>query len=165
MEKRIRLGQITAPVGIKGEIRVYPYLEQTRFSDIHKVCIGNGAPVDVEKFRSDKNMLVMKLSGTDSRNDAEALRGKYLYLPEGVRPDLGDDTYLIDELKGCKVIENGTVLGIVSEVISRPFQDIYVVEKEDGKSFSLPAVHEFIISIDTAAKEIEVRLPEGLTDL
>ena len=162
---KIRLGQITAPVGIKGEIRVYPYLEQTRFSDIEKVCVDNSAPVKIEKLRYDKNMLVIKLSGTGSRNDAEALRGKYLYLPEGEELDLGEDTFYIEELKGCRVVENGTELGTVTGVISRHFQDLYEVQKPDGKSFLMPAVHEFIKSIDTGEKVINVSLPEGLTDL
>ena len=163
--ERIRLGQITAPVGIKGEIRVYPYLEQTRFSDITEVCVESAAPVKIEKLRSDKNMLVMKLSGTDTRNDAEALRGKYLYLPEGKDIDLGEDTYFIDDLKGCRVVENDVELGIVSDVISRPAQDIYVVKKPDGNTFSMPAVREFIKNVDTKARIINVELPEGLTDL
>ena len=164
MEK-IRLGQITAPVGIKGEIRVYPYLEQTRFSDIREVCMENGAFVKIEKLRSDKNMLVIKLSGTDSRNDAEALRGKYLYLPEGAKLDLGEDTYLTDKLKGCRIVEEGKELGIVTDIISRPYQDIYEVTKPDGKVFSIPAVKEFIKDVDTEAQIITVKLPEGLTEL
>ena len=164
MEK-IRLGQITAPVGIKGEIRVYPYLEQTRFSDITEVCIESNAPVKIEKLRCDKNMLVIKLSGTDTRNEAEALRGKYLYLPEGKDIDLGEDTYLIDKLIGCRVVENGNDLGIISDVITRPAQDIYVVKKPEGNTFSIPAVHEFIKSVDTEAGIITVELPEGLSDL
>ena len=164
MKKEIRLGQITAPVGIKGEIRVYPYLEQTRFSDFTEVIL-DGVPVRVEKIRSDRNMLVMKLSGIDTRNDSEALRGKYLYLPEGKDLDLGKDTYLIEDLKGCRVTEKGTEIGTVTDVISRPYQDIYVVTNPDGKQFSIPAVHEFIKEVDTVSGIIRVELPEGLTDL
>ena len=162
---KIKLGQITAPVGIKGEIRVYPYLEQTRFSDIREVCLDGAGPVKVEKLRTDKNMLVMKLAGTDSRNDAETLRGKYVYLPEGEKLDLGEDTYLVEDLIGCRVFEDGTELGTVKEIISRPAQDIYVVEKPDGCTFSIPAVHEFIKNVDTEERLIAVKLPEGLTDL
>ena len=42
MEK-VRIGQITAPVGIKGEVRVFPYTDrESRFSDIEKVFVGEG---------------------------------------------------------------------------------------------------------------------------
>ena len=164
--ERIKLGQITAPVGIRGEIRVYPYLEQARFSDIREVCVEGGSPVRVEKCRMDKNMVVLKLAGTDTRNDSESLRGRTLYLPEGVEPDLGEDTYLIDRLLGMSVVtEAGEAVGVLKDVISRPAQDLYEIEKKDGGSFLLPAVREFILKVDTAGRTMTVKLPEGITDL
>ncbi|MBR5730479.1 MAG: 16S rRNA processing protein RimM [Firmicutes bacterium] len=164
--ERIKLGQVTAPVGIRGEIRVYPELEQARFSDIKEVCVEDGPPVRVEKSRPDKNMVVLKLSGTDSRNGAEALRGKVLYLPEGVEPDLGDDTYLVDRLIGlAAVTEAGETVGKIRDVITRPSQDLYEIEKADGGSFLLPAVKEFILNVDLKGGIMTVKLPEGIMDL
>ena len=164
--ERIKLGQVTAPVGIRGEIRVYPYLEQTRFSAVKEVCVEGGAPVKVEKCRTDKNMVVIKLSGTDSRNEAEALRNKYLFLPEGVEPDLGDDTYLVDRLIGLDVVtEAGETVGTVKDVITRPSQDLYEIGKADGGSFLLPAVKQFVLKVDQKCGRITVRLPEGIMDL
>ena len=164
--ERIKLGQVTAPVGIKGEIRVYPYLEQARFSDIKEVRVEDGAPVKVEKCRPDKNMVVLKLSCSASRNDAEGLRGKILYLPEGADLDLGDDTYLIERLIGLKVVtESGGAVGTIKDVITRPSQDLYEIEKADGGSFLLPAVKEFVLNVDIDGGSMTVRLPEGIMDL
>ena len=163
---KIKLGQVTAPVGIRGEIRVYPYLEQARFSDIKEICVEGGDPVRVEKCRPDKNLVVLKLSCAQSRNDAESLRGKLLYLPEGVEPDLGEDTYLVDRLIGLNVIgEDGKAVGTVRDVITRPAQDLYEIEKADGGSFLLPAVKEFVLDVDMENGRMTVRLPEGITDL
>ena len=73
-----RLGKITSPVGIKGEMRVYSYLDElTRFSDIGEVLL-DGRRVKVEKVRFQKNMAVVKLAGVDDRNASELLRGKDL---------------------------------------------------------------------------------------
>ena len=164
--ERIRFGQITAPVGIKGEIRVYPYLEQTRFSAFGELCVGDLPPVKVEKIRPDKNLLVIKLAGTDDRNAAEALRGKYLYLPKGVKPDLGERTYYVEDLVGCEVLrEDGSRAGMLTQVISRSVQDLYAVKKDDGSSFLLPAVKELIMSVDTEKRVITARIPEGLENL
>ena len=163
---RIKLGRITAPVGIKGEIRVYPYLEQARFSDIDKICVEDGEPCRVEKIRADKNMLVLKLSVCGDRNTAETLRNKELYLPEGDELDLGEDTYYVDKLVGLKLVtEGGEEVGTLREVISRPAQDLYEVEKPNGSGFLLPAVKEFILKVDTEAGIMTVRIPKGLTDL
>ena len=41
--QKVKIGQITAPVGIRGEIRVFPYTDrESRFSDIKKVYVGEG---------------------------------------------------------------------------------------------------------------------------
>ena len=163
--ERIKLGQVTAPVGIKGEIRVYPYLEQTRFSDIKRMCIESLPPADVEKLRLDKALLVIKLSGINDRNAAEALRGKTLYLPEGDSLDLGEDTYYVEELIGMSVTdENGKAVGTLKSVISRPAQDLYEIQTGE-KSFLLPAVREFILKVDTKGRMLTVHLPEGITEL
>ena len=162
---RIKLGQVTAPVGIKGEIRVYPYLEQTRFSDIKRICIEDLPPADIEKIRADKALLVIKLSGISDRNTAETLRGKILYLPEGDSLDLGEDTYYVEELVGMSVQdENGKAVGTLRSVISRPAQDLYEIQAGE-KSFLLPAVKEFILKVDTKGRTITVHLPEGITEL
>ena len=163
---RIKLGQITAPVGIKGEIRVYPYLEQARFSDVKKVCLDDGKEMSVERVRTDKNMIVLKLSGVDDRNRAEQLRNRILYLPETESLDLGEDTYYVDDLKGLSVTDiNGTQLGILTEVISRIAQDLYEVKRADGKSFLIPAVKEFIVEVDMDSRTMKVNIPEGLMEL
>ena len=164
--KRIKLGKITAPVGIKGEVRVYPYLEQARFSDLESLCIEQGEAVRIEKIRQDKNMLVLNLSCCSDRNAAETLRNKELYLPDGEELDLGEDNYLIEDLIEMDVVaKDGALLGKLTDVISRSAQDLYEITKPDGGTFLLPAVKEFIVSIDLDERKMTVDLPEGLTDL
>ena len=164
--QRIKLGKITSPVGIKGEIRVYPYLDQARFSDLKKICVEDASPSSIEKIRVDKNMLVMKLEHVNDRNMAELLRGRELYLPSDVKIDLGEDNYLVEDLIGLKIIsENGEQYGTLKSVINRSAQDIYEVEKKDGSSFLMPAVKAFIKNVDIEGRTMTVRLPEGLIDL
>ena len=164
--KKVALGQVTAPVGIKGEIRVYPYLEQARFSDIKKVVLQGVGECELQYYRANGKMLVVKLSCCSDRNTAETLRNRELYLPEGQELDLGADTYYVDDLKGLKVCaEDGREIGSVKDVHSRPAQDLYEIEKPDGSSFLLPAVKEFVLKVDKASGMMTVRIPEGLEDL
>ena len=160
-----RLGKITSPVGIKGEMRVYSYLDElTRFSDIGEVLL-DGRRVKVEKVRFQKNMAVIKLAGIDDRNASELLRGKDLFI-EKSELDLGEDTYFTDELTGCAVVDGeGNKLGTLAEVIANPAHDLYRVEREDGSSFLMPAVKAFITAFEPENRLIRVSLPEGLTSL
>ena len=76
----IKLGKITAPQGIKGEVRVYPYTDKpTRFSEIEAVLL-NGRRCRIEKARYMKNMAILKLEGIDDRNAAETMRNRELLL-------------------------------------------------------------------------------------
>ncbi len=163
---RIALGRITAPVGIKGELRVYPYLDHARFSDVSKVVVEGVGECDLQSFRANGKMLVVKLSCSSDRNTAETLRNLEIFLPEGQNLDLGDDTYYVDDLVGLKLVaEDGTFVGTLKEVHSRPAQDLYEVEKPDGGTFLLPAVKQFVLDVDKAGGTMKVMIPEGLADL
>ena len=162
----VKLGKITAPVGIKGEVRVYPYTDEpTRFSSIKKLD-ADGASFNIEQVRYAKNMVILKLAGIDTRNDAEQMRGKEVSIKKEMLWDIPDDTFFIKDLLGCTVVsEENSYIGILNDVIQNKAQDLYEIKKEDGHTFLLPAVKEFVLHVDTQSKRIKVRLVEGLTDL
>ena len=159
----IKLGKITAPQGIKGEVRVYPYTDQpTRFSEIEAVLL-NGRRCRIEKARYMKNMAVLKLEGIDDRNAAEAMRNRELLLPREELWKQPEDTYFVDDLVGCAVVsEDGAPVGTLKTIHSRPAQDLYEIERADGSSFLLPAVKEFVKDVKTDEKIIVIHLIEGL---
>ena len=163
MEK-VLIGQITAPVGIKGEVRVFPYTDRnSRFSDIKKVFVGDGDSVyTIQRCRPDKDLVVIKFAEVSDRNTSETLRGKKLY---AAKDDyvLDDDSYFVEDLIGCNVVsEDGTSLGVLSDVIQNTAQDVYEIKKPDGKNFLVPAVKEFIVDVDIEKKLITIHVIEGL---
>jgi len=162
-----KLGQITAPVGIKGEMRVYPYTDDiTRFSAVKTLIVeGEKEARSIEKLRSDKNLLVIKLSGIDDRNTSESYRGKNLLVSKEDF-SLSEDVYFAEDIIGIKVIdEDEHNVGIVKNILNKPGQDIYEIEKPDGKSFMLPAVKEFVLEINPEKGCMKVHLIEGISDL
>ncbi|MBQ2218321.1 MAG: 16S rRNA processing protein RimM [Firmicutes bacterium] len=159
----IKLGKITAPQGIKGEVRVYPYTDElTRFSEIEAVLL-DGQKRKIQNARYMKNMAVLKLEGVDDRNMAESLRNKELLLAKEDLWEQPEDTYFIDDLVGCTVVsEDGASVGMLKSIISRPAQDLYEIERADGSTFLLPAVKEFIKNVDLDNKTITIHLINGL---
>ncbi len=159
----IKLGKITAPQGIRGEVRVYPYTDTPdRFSQIPAVLV-KGEKRRVQKARANKNLVILKLQGVDDRNAAEALRGQMLFLDRADLWEQPEDTYFVDDITGSSVVtEDGSPVGTLKAVHSRPAQDLYEIEKPDGSTFLLPAVKEFVLTVDPENKIITVRLIEGL---
>lgn len=166
MDNIIKIGKITAAVGIKGEVRVYPYTDvPERFKQAKEIIV-NGKAVKVETARVMKNMAVVKLAGVNDRNAAEALQNTELFIERSKLWKMPEDTYFNDDLIGCTVLrEDGSVLGTLTKVVANPGHDLYEIEKEDGKSFLLPAVKEFVLKVDIETKQLTVHLIEGLEDL
>lgn len=166
MKDRIALGQITSAVGIKGEVRVYPYTDyMERFSEIKKLQV-ESKTYAVERVSYRKNMVILKLEGVNDRNLAEEQKGKMLYLNKEDMWKMPEDTYFISDLIGLTVQkESGEKIGRITDVIQNTAQDIYEIEMENGNQFLLPAVKEFILSVNIEEKMMVVRLIEGLVEL
>ena len=112
-----------------------------------------------------KQMVVLTLEGIDSLEKAIPLRGTTLYAdrrdfhyPEG--------TYFIQDMLGLPVLDADTdeAYGTLEEVIQPAGQQIYVVRQEDGGTFMIPAVGEFVKSVRTEGDRagIRVHLIEGM---
>ena len=96
----------------------------------------------------------------------ERLRGKDLFVQREKLSGIPEDTFFIQDLEGlCVVDEEGRPVGTLSAVLQRSAQDLYEITKEDGKTFLLPAVKEFVRQIDLEAGTLTVRLIEGISDL
>lgn len=161
----VKLGKITAPVGIRGEVRVYPYTDElTRFSEIRSVLIGPGSYA-VGAVRYQKNMAILKLEGVEDRNAAELLRGKELLLTAEDMWEIPEDTYFVRDLIGMTVLTpEEVVVGELINVIQHPHQDLYEIADAEGHSFLLPAVSEFVLNVDLSARRMTVQLIEGMKD-
>lgn len=162
-----RLGKITSPVGIKGEMRVYPNLTDiSLFSNVKKVLIeGESIYHDLEHFRQDKNMIVIKLSGIDDRNTSESLRNKYISLPKDEMFELPNNMYFSDDLIGMSVVDDkGNKVGTLVDINQNTSQDLYIIDT-GVKTFSLPAVSEFILDVNVSEKQMTVKLIEGIVEL
>jgi 16S rRNA processing protein RimM len=162
----IVIGKIVSAVGLRGEVKVYPYSDNMeRFRRGAGLVIG-GASRRIEEARFVKKMPVIRLDGVSGRDDAEALRGAELYIAAAELPPLPEGDYYIRDLIGCSVIdESGLNIGRIREVIQNRAQDLYEIECSDGTAFMLPVVAEFIEHVDIAGKTVLVHLPEGLTEL
>ncbi len=163
---RVLIGKITSPSGLQGEVRVYSYAERKeRFSGLDFVYI-DGKKTGIERCRFVKNMVVLKLSGTDSIEQAESLRSKEVYMDADDLPELEDGEYYIRDLIGFEVErDNGTELGTLGDVLTDGPQDIFVAVNEEGKEILIPNVPAFVKKIDPENGRISVSLIPGMEEL
>lgn len=117
-----------------------------------------GQPREVQRHAWHKTLVRVWLEGIRSVEEAAPLVGELLYVPEEDLPPLEEDEYMVRDLIGLEVYdEGGRRLGVVEEVIEAPAHDLYRV----GKAM-VPAVKEFILSIDLETKRMVIRPIPGL---
>jgi 16S rRNA processing protein RimM len=102
--------------------------------------------------------------GVAERGAAERLRGAVLVVPESWLPELSEREWWAHQLEGCEVrTVSGRILGVVTEVIANPANDLWVAVDEDGRETLVPALADLLIDVDVAARSIVVDDVPGLT--
>ena len=108
-------------------------------------------------------MVLVKLKGIDTMNDAELLKQSMVQIERKDAIDLDEDTYFIVDLIGLKVVTDDNIeLGNIVDIYNTGSNDIYVVKDELGKQVLLPAIADVILNIDMENKVITVHLIKGL---
>ena len=162
MEK-INIGKIVKAVALKGEVKVHTAAGKNgRYGELESVYI-NGEEYTIEKVRYQGDMAIMKLKGIDDRNAAEAMKGMEIYVEEEDLPELPEDTFYIKDLIGSAVIDEKTKnqVGTLKGVITNTAQDVYEINVS-GNIVMVPAVKEFIKSVDIENKQIVINFIEGM---
>jgi len=166
----VAVGKISGPVGMKGEVKVVSWTDsRERFRTLKKVWIGNDvaepSPHSVERVRDSGSQTVVKFSGIGDRSAAEDARNKLVFISskDVVKPPKG--SFFIDDVLGMSVVtEEGKRVGIVRDVLRLPSNDLWQVES-GSRMISIPAVKEFIRTVDVRTKTVVIHEVEGLLDL
>ena len=167
MKERLEVGQIVNTFGIKGFVKVYPYVNDIqRFDDLKTVYIKlkkQESKLEIEEVKYQKNMVLIKFKGIETVEQAENLRNAYLEIERNQAIPLEEGEYFIADLLGLEVyLDTGEKLGILEDIFNTGSNDIYVVKNELGKQFLLPYIDEVIKNIDLKKGKITVHLIEGL---
>jgi 16S rRNA processing protein RimM len=155
------IGQIAAPFGIKGEVRVTPETDcPERFLGLEEVCLelpsGEQRRERVAAAALMPKGVRLRLACCRSRSEAERLRGAWLKIRKSQAIPLPEGRFWVHDIIGMKVVtEEGEDLGEVTEVIRAAGNDVYVTPKA-----MIPAVRQVVHRVDLGARRIVVSLPE-----
>ena len=153
----IEAGEIVTTHGVKGEVKVLPWLDTPEDLCGFSRCRVGGKEYAIASCRVQKTCNLLKLSGVDTMEAAQALRGKNVEL---YRADIGGEVVFAAELIGMDVFSDGKCLGKISEVLDYPGNKVYVVK--GTFEYMIPAVSAFILHTDLEKNEMQVRLIEGM---
>jgi len=159
----IKIGEIVNVVGLRGELRVYPYCESKERFETLKTVYFNQKPVQVQKVRYQDNLVVLKVAGIDDRSAAEACRGIEVFMDDKDLEPLPQGTYYVKDIIGFSVEDQSRgPVGVLKDVKDNGAQKLFVIRKNNGDEFLVPAVEEFFVGVDQERKVVLVDLIEGL---
>ena len=153
----IEAGEIVTTHGIKGEVKVLPWLDSPEDLCDFDRCRIDGKEFEIEQCRVQKTCNLGKFAGIDTMEAAQAMRGKTIEL---YREDIDDEVIFAAELIGMEVFCDGELIGKIKEVLDYPGNSVYVIK--GAREYMIPAVKEFILSTDMEKNEMQVKLIEGM---
>ena len=164
-KEKLEVGQIVNVFGIKGFVKLYPYVDNiNRFDELKNVFIKNNK-FEIEQVKYQKNMVLIRFKGIETVEQAEKLRNSIVEISRTDAIPLEEGQYFIADLIGLNVyLENGEKLGVLEDIYNTGSSDIYVVKNELGKQFLLPYIDDVIKNIDLDNEKITVHLIKGLIE-
>ena len=167
MTKYLEIGQIVNTFGIKGMVKIKPFTDDiNRFDKLKKVYIKNKdgkKEYQIQEVKYHKNMVLMKLEGIDTVEQADLLRQSYLLVNRDDEEPLEEGVYYIVDLIGLEVYtDEDVLLGNVDDIFNTGSNDIYVVKDGKGKQILLPGIPDVIKDVDLEEGKITVHLIPGL---
>ena len=153
----VEAGEIVTTHGVKGEMKVLPWVDSPDILCEFDRCRIGGVEYTIESCRIQKTCNLVKLSGIDTMEAAQAMRGQPLQV---YRQDAPKDLIFVAELLGVQVYADGVCIGEVVDVLDYPANKVYVVKGEH--SYMIPAVKQFVLSTDLEKNEMQVQLLEGM---
>lgn len=168
-KKLISIGEIVKPVGLHGEVKVFPLTDfPDRFNNMRDVIVrtkeGRTYQYQIEKARFRHPAVYIYFAGVTSLEEARTLVGGLIQAPEEERVPLPEGSYYQYELEGLDVyLEEGRYLGKVADIIQTGSNDVYVVRWE-GKEFLIPALKSVVRNISLSERRMIIHPIEGLLD-
>lgn len=128
-----------------------------------RVTVG-GVVRRIRGLRQDRGEWLLLLEGITNREEADALKGQLIEIPDAQVRRNDEESYFLHELIGLEMVTStGDVVGRVTEVLQPGANDVYVVHGDAGEVL-VPAIGDVINEIDIAAGRIVITPLPGLLD-
>jgi len=164
-DQLVIIGQLGKAQGLRGELRCRPETDfPERFLSTQEVELfrdpGSSARrVRLESARFQGNLLLVKLDGVNSPEQASALTHSWVAVGSDEVVPM-EDGFWHYELEGLSVFDpHGQPLGKVLEVLSNPAHEIYRIGSAQGTEMLVPAVPRYVLSIDLDQSRMVIQPP------
>lgn len=167
MKDKIYVAKLGKAVGLKGQLRLIMDTDfPTQFKKDAIFTTNKNIQLKVVEFNAQRELI--KFDGFNDMDAAKRLTNQELYSSyEDTKEqcELDENEFFWFDIVGCKVIENGQELGVVSEIHRYPLDDYLeintaqnLVDEKFSKTFLVPYnMENYIVNVDIEKKTIETK--------
>lgn len=155
------IGTVLKPQGIRGEVKIKPYAARVElfltWKTLYLESKGDYTPISLKTARIHEGFVYACLGDSASADDAEAFRGRDLYIDRAHAAPPEDGSVYIADLIGCEAVDGeGRVLGTLTDVLQYGTVDTWVFRTPQGGTAMVPALLSVFPEVDAAAGRISV---------
>lgn len=156
----VAIACLTSPQGLQGFCHVVAFgktlggqIPARLFAGVNE---SSARSVKVAEVKQAGGRVILRLEGSATREDAEGLRGQYLYARVEDLPGLGSDEYYHFELEGMVAFVGDDKIGVVETVHEYPTMDALELRKVDGFTVTIPFNRDSVPFVDREKRQLQV---------
>ena len=191
-ERWVVCGRFGRPHGVRGDIRLWVYNQQSQLIDVGEPLYLAPHPQHVDQepdqplssltvshVRTDNKGLLIRFAELSTREDVQRLNHLAWISPRGGFPDLSEDEfYLIDligaegyaiptgasEVEDPRNQEDAIHLGQLTGMLEAGSSELLVFEGSDLGEIMVPNIEEFVVEINLEERYVKIRAVPGLLE-
>ena len=168
MTKRVCLGKIAAPHGVKGLVKILPYgSNPSLIQDLSPAYTSeNGSDTLAITLKNPSGKYILAaIQGCTTREGSDELRGTELYYDADKLPEPDEGEIYYDALVGLTAFEDGQEHGKIIAVQNFGASDLLEIKPKGGASYFLPFTEDYVGDINLDESTIEIFNSKDITDL
>jgi len=157
------VGVVTAAHGITGEVKVKSFTAVPGSLGVYgPLQTDDGRQFAVSALRpAGADLVILRLSGVGSRDEAEALKGTKLFVPREALPAPAPGEFYHDDLIGLDARSpGGDTLGRITSVMNFGAGDILEITSEDGATELVPFSDRHVPVVDFEKRVAIIEIPD-----
>ena len=156
------IAEIEQHVGIDGFVKIIPISDYPeRFFNLDKVYLdfwGDKKTFIVTEVKKHKESFLLKFKNFDSIRDSQVLVGRKIFVDDANVVKLPENHFFIHDLMDVNVFIRDEKIGVVTEILKLPANDVLVVKKDDGTEQLVPFVLELIEKFQPEKKRLSLKI-------
>ena len=165
-----QLGYVIKPHGLSGALQILLDVDAPdTYSNLESVFVLKGqqlVPFFIQSMAVRGDKAILTLEEVEDIEAAKLLKGKELYLPLTMLPELVGDEFYYHELAGFSLEdETAAPVGSILAVLEAGAQDLLQVAHPSGKEVLIPLTDALILKVEKDEKKLVMKIPEGLLDV